>query len=307
MSEDLNSLIMNQAPQGDAYLYRALYHLGSQMADAMRAFAQNEADEDDEEDGGGTGVELPAADWAVVSVETYPFATLQEKYGADAVWGILQFVDQPGGLFALIDHASAKSLIGLPANRRFTDEHLDTIDEVVRRLSLVFGEQWADILSDTENQHGTFPEMPDLSELQEIFMGLVTSTPIAAITFRTTVPSQPLGRVMFAIPQPYLVPYADSLKVAADYTHVQTGGEDMDSRLHHLGDVPTPVVAYLGATSMTVAELQSLEEEDVIVLDQTATDPLVVELGGGARILAKPGTSPDGLRKAVQIVRLGAD
>lgn len=307
MSEDLNSLIMNQAPQGDAYLYRALYHLGAQMADAMRAFAQNEAEDEDEEGGGGAGIELPAADWAVVSVETLPFAALQEKYGTDAVWGILQFIDQPGGLFALIDHATAKTLIGLAANRRFTDEHLDTIDEVVRRLSVTFSEQWADILSDTENQHGTFPEMPDLTELQEIFMGLVTSTAIAAITFRVTVPSAPLGRVVFAVPQPYLVPYADSLKVAADYTRVQTGGEDMDSRLHHLGDTPTPIVAYLGATSMTVAELQSLEEEDVIVLDQAATAPLVVELGGGARILAKPGTSPDGLRKAVQIVRLGAD
>jgi len=71
--------------------------------------------------------------------------------------------------------------------------------------------------------------------------------------------------------------------------------------------VPTPVVVYLGATTMTVAELQSLEEEDVILLDQEAAAPLVIELGGGARILGKPGTSLDGARRAVQIVRLGVD
>ncbi|HEY9854240.1 MAG TPA: FliM/FliN family flagellar motor switch protein [Stenomitos sp.] len=308
MSEELNSLIMNQAPQGDTYLYRALYHLGSMMADALRTYGQaEEEDEDEDEDGGAPGVSLPAADWSVVSVETVPFSTLQDKYQSDALWGILQFTEQPGGMFVLFDHGTAKSLTGVAANRRFGDEHLDMADEVVRRMSETFTEQWADIFSEADNQHGTFPDMPELGELQEIFMGLATNTPMAAITYRVSVPSQPMGRVMFAIPQPYLVPYSDSLRVAAENTFVQTGGEDIDARLHHLGDTPTQVVAYLGATTMTVAELQGLEEEDVIVLDQGVTDPLQVVLGGGARILAKPGTSADGMRKAVQIVRLGAD
>lgn len=308
MSEELNSLIMNQAPQGDTYLYRALFHLGSQMADALRTYGQGEdEDEDDEEDGGAPGVSLPAADWSVVSVETVQFAALQEKYGTDALWGILQFTEQPGGMFVLLDHGTAKSLTGVPAVKRFGDEHLDMADEVVRRMSETFTNEWADIFSEADNQHGTFPEMPDLGELQEIFMGLATNTPMAAITYRVSVPSQPMGRVLFAIPQPYLVPYSDSLRVAAENTFVQTGGEDIDARLHHLGDSPTQVVAYLGATTMTVAELQGLEEEDVIVLDQGVTDPLLVQLGGGARILAKPGTSQDGMRKAVQVVRLGVD
>lgn len=305
MSEELNSLIMNQASQGDAYLYRALYHLGSLMADSMRAYGQDDEEEDDEE--AAPAIALPTADWGVVSVETLTFGQLQEKYATDSLWGVLQFIEQPGGVFALFDHGTAKSLIGQPANRRFTDEHLDQADEVVRRLAETFAEHWADIFSEAEAQHGTFPEMPDLSELQEIFMGLAANTPVACTTFRVTVPSQPLGRVMFAIPQPYLVPYADSLKVAAENTYVQTGGEDIDSRLRHLGDVPTPVVVYLGATSMTVSELQGLEEDDVIVLDQEVAAPLVIELGGGARVLGKPGTSTDGARKAVQIVRLGVD
>lgn len=307
MSEELNSLIMNQAPQGDTYLYRALFHLGSQMADALRTYGQGEEDDEDDEDGGAPSVSLPAADWSVVSVETVPFATLQEKYGRDALWGILQFTEQPGGMFVLFDHGVAKALTGVPANKRFGDEHLDLADEVVRRLSETFTQEWADIFSEADNQHGTFPEMPDLGELQEIFMGLATNTPMAVITYRVSVPSQPMGRVLFAIPQPYLVPYSDSLKVAAENTFVSTGGEDIDARLHHLGDSPTQVVAYLGATTMTVAELQGLEEEDVIVLDQGVTDPLLVQLGGGARLLAKPGTSQDGMRKAVQIVRLGVD
>lgn len=299
MSEELNSLIMHQAPQGDSYLYRALYHLGSLMADGLRGFN----DEGDEEGGS----QLPPADYTVVSVETLPFSQLQEKYGVDAIWGILQFVEQPGGMFVLVDHDSAKLLIGAPSQHLFSDEDFDQSDEIIRRFSMIFSQAWADIFSDTENQHGTFPEMPALEELQEIFMGLGINSAIACITFRISLPAQPLGRVMFAIPQPYLVPYSDSLRVAADNTYRQNSGEDMDSRLQHLGDVPTSVVAYLGFTTMTVAELHGLEEEDVIVLEQGATSPLLIEIGGGTKILGKPGTSSDGLRKAVQIVRLGAD
>lgn len=304
MSEELNSLIMNQAPQGDTYLYRALYHLGSLMADGLRGFSESEEGGGEE---GAPAIQLQAADYAVVSVETLSFTQIQEKYQNEAIWGILQFVDQPGGMFVLMDHETAKTLVGAPPNRRFSDEHLDQADEVVRRFSVAFTQSWADIFSDTENQHGTFPEMPDLGELQEIFMGLGANSAIAAVTFRISIPSQPLGRVMFAIPQPYLVPYADSLKVAAENTYLRNGGEDMDSRLHHLGEVPTSLVAYLGFTTMTVAELQGLEEDDVIVLEQEVASPLLIEIGGGAKILGKPGTSTDGMRKAVQIVRLGAD
>lgn len=304
MSDDLNSLVMGQATQSDAYIYRALYHLGSMMADCLRAFGQEEDDEDEE---GGVVVRLPAADWTVIATETLAFGALQERFAQRSVWGILQFVEQPGGMFVMLDHSSAKALIGVSETRAFSDDMIDQVDEVVRRISVTFTEQWADIFSEGENQHGTFPEMPELGELQEVFMGLSANTPIGCTTFRVSVPSQPMARVMFAIPQPYLLPYTDSLKVAAENTYVETGGEDIDVRLDNLGDVPVPVRAYLGTTSMTVSELHGLEEEDVIVLDQRVADPLIVELGGGSRILATPGTSPDGQRKAVQIVRLGAD
>lgn len=304
MSDDLNTLVMGQAPQSDAYLYRALYHQGTMMADALRAFGSEEDEEDEE---GGGGIALPAADWTVIAAETLTFGALQERYAERSIWGILQFVEQPGGMFVLLDHAGAKALCGIPENRAFSDDMIEQVDEVVRRVSTTFTDQWADIFSEGENQHGTFPEMPELAELQEVFMGLAATTPIAVLTFRVMVPSQPMARVMFGIPQPYLLPYSDSLQVAAENTYVQTGGEDIDERLANLGDVPVPVRAYLGATTMTVQELHGLEEEDVIVLEQRVADPLVVELGNGVRLMAQPGTSPDGYRKAVQIVRLGAD
>lgn len=318
MSDELNPLLMSQAPSGDAYVYRAAYHLGSLMADAMRSYEESSSEDEesddsyDEDEDDGLGLEtekihLPTADWLVVSVETHSFAQLQERYGQDAIWGVLQFTEQAGGAFLLMDHSTAKVLAGIPVNKRFSDDMLDTLDELVRRASEVFSQQWADIFSEAENQHGTFPEAPELSELQEIFTGLAGNTPMLSTTFRVTVPSQPMGRVVFTLPQSLLLPFADSLKVAADNTFVHTGGEDMDARLHHLGDVPTAIVAYLGATSMTVSELQGLEEEDVIVLEQDVSQPLVVEIGGGARILAKAGTSMDGSRKALQIVQLGLD
>jgi flagellar motor switch protein FliM len=189
---------------------------------------------------------------------------------------------------------------GAPLNRA-------AVDEIVRRVSAAVAEIWSDILSDASNQHGTFPEAPDLAELREVFTVLAPGTTVFATSFRIRVPARPLGRVLVLVPQPYLMPYVDSLEAAAENTFVRNAGESSDERLRYLGDVPVPIVALLGRAEMTVSELHALEEEDVILLDQEVSHPLQVLVGGGARLLATPGTGPDGSRRAIQITHLGVD
>ena len=297
MQDELNTLIMNQGPAGDAVHLRGVYYLGTLIEQMLTEFVDEE------------GL-VPPASWHVASVDEQPFSVLQEKYQGQALWGILSFVEQPGGALILADEASAKSLVAAPANKPLSDDHLSLVDGSFQRLADAMAQAWSDV-ANLESQLGVFPEAPDITELQEIFMGLTAKTPMITTSFRVHVPSQPLARIVLAIPQPYLIPLASSLEAAAEMTYAQNQGESIDERIDYLGDVPTPVVVYLGRTTMTVAELHSLEEEDVIVLDQPFGAPLLVELGGGsaggARILAKPGTTPDGLRKAVQVVRLGSD
>lgn len=277
---------------GNSTQFRALYYLGSQMAQALTEF-------EDEDQG------TPRASWSVTAIELLPFSQITERFATASYWGVIQYTEQPGGAFMLLSADTARVLVGAPPARNLTSEHLSLLDTVLARVTDVFGQAWADIAA-LEPQLGVFEEAPALDELQEIFMGLSGSTPLASTSLRVAVPGQPLGRLILAIPQPYLIPLQQSLEAAAEMTFLNGKDDAIEERLDFLGDVAVPISVTLGTTEMTVSELQNLEEADVILLDQLVTTPLDVSLGG-ARVLGKPGTSADGQRRAVQIVRVGRD
>lgn len=277
---------------GNSMQFRALYYLGSQMAQALTEFVDEE----------GT---TPSATWTVTAVDLQPFSQLAERFARDSLWGIIQFTEQPGGAFLLLSTDAGKALIAAPPDKPLGDDQLALLDTVLNRVTEVYAQAWADIAV-LEPQFCTFPEAPDIAELQEVFMGLSPATPLVCTAFRVNVPGQPLARLILAIPQPYLIPLAQSLEAAAEMTYLNGKDDAIEERLDHLGDVPVPVTVTLGSTQMALSDLQNLEEEDVIVLDQAVGSPLACDMGG-ARIWVKPGTSQDGLRRAVQIVSLGSD
>lgn len=277
---------------GNSMQFRALYYLGSQMAQALTEFV--------DEDGA-----TPSATWTVTAVDLQPFSQVAERFSQDALWGIIQFTEQPGGAFLLLGNDSGKALIAAPASKPLGDDQLATLDVILNRVTEIYSQAWADIAV-LEPQFCTFPEAPDIAELQEVFMGLSPNTPLVCTGFRVNVPAQPLARVILAIPQPYLIPLAQSLEAAAEMTYLNGKDDAIEERLDHLGDVSVNIAVTLGSTQMALADLQNLEEEDVIVLDQSVGSPLACDLGG-ARIWVKPGTSLDGMRRAVQVVDLGSD
>ncbi len=272
--------------------FRALYYLGNQIAQALTEFE----DEDHV---------APRATWSVSGIELWPFAQVAERFAEGAFWGVLQYTEQAGGAFLLLLEDTARLLVGALPNQAVSGDRLALLDTVLARVTDLFGQAWSDIAT-LEPQLGLFEEAPSLQDLQEIFTGLSGATPMASTTFRVAIPGQALGRLVLTIPQPYLIPLQQSLEAAAEMTFLNGKDDAIEERLDFLGDVPVPIQVSLGSTEMTLSELQNLEEADVILLDQLVTTPLEISLGG-AKVLGKAGTSPDGMRRAVQIVRLGPE
>lgn len=293
MSDELNPLLYGAGATNEAVTYRALFQLHSQMAQALTEYVDEEA-------------RIPNASWQVVAVEAQTLGNLYEKFPSGAVWGVLDFRDQPGGAFLLLTAQAARSLVGLGGQGELMDNEFAMVDFHLGMVGEAFSQAWTDI-AQLDPQLGTFPEAPTLADLQEIFMGLTLHTPLITTTFRVTVPGRPVERILLAIPEPYLIPLSSSMAAAAELTVSNADTEEMPQRLAHLADVPVPFAVHLGTTSMTVNELQNLEEEDVILLDQAVAEPLVAVAGSGAKLLVRPGTTPDGARKAVEIVGLVGD
>ncbi|HEY9764974.1 MAG TPA: FliM/FliN family flagellar motor switch protein [Chroococcales cyanobacterium] len=289
MTEELNPILQGQSGPNESIYFRALYYLHSQLADSLTEHTDEEG--------------LPTAAWGVVSVDQSPFSALADRYQSNALWGIIDFAEQPGGAFLFLSSDEAASFLDIPS-KVLDDDAYAMIDILLQRFCDYFKEAWSDI-QEFEPQLGTFPSAPSLGELQEIFMGLSPQTPLIVTTFRGSSPAKPATRVAIAIPLPYLIPLATSLEAAAEATYSNSGGENVNERLSHIGDTPTALVVSLGSTTMTVSELQNLEEEDVIVLDQLVSAPINIRIGKGAVVKGKPGTSLDGARLAVQITDLG--
>ncbi|MBU6427975.1 MAG: FliM/FliN family flagellar motor switch protein [Cyanobacteria bacterium REEB65] len=277
---------------GTSTQFRALYYLGSLMAQALTEYV----DEDNPS--------LRAA-WSVAGIDNLAFSALAERFGQHAIWGVIQYTEQPGGSFLLLDEDTARVLIGSPPAKPMSDDQFALLDTILARVTDAFGQAWSD-LAILEPQLGVFAEAPDVAELQEIFVGLSGTTPLACTTFRANIPGQPLGRIVLATPQPYLIPLGRSLEAAAEMTFRNGRDDAIDERLEYLADVAIPISVVLGTTQMTLLELQNLEESDVILLDQPVVGSLPLRLGG-ARVTCKPGTTSDGTRRAVQIMSFGGE
>lgn len=288
-----------QAPALQPALFRALYHLGMQMADVLRMPPEPD------EYGQLPETGLPQLEWTVSGLEMLPYATMAERHGQEAFWGIYQFTEQAGGVLFLLSMAGVQALLGGDGNEELDDEAIGIVDNLLARVADLHSQAWAEIAA-FEGQLGTFPEAPTLEELQEVVPGLAPATPMVCTSFRIRTSGRATARLVVALPQPLISPLDEAMEAVAELTWQTRDDSAASGRLAQLGDTPVRVLVTLGSTTLTLAELQNLERDDLLVLDQLVVAPLSADVGG-ATIRVSPGTTPDGLRRAVQVVRLERD
>lgn len=273
---------------------RALYYLHGKLAAQM---AQLQDDY----------LTFPQTSWQITAVEVKPFRELDDRYAEGAFWGILDFVDQPGGAFCFLDTPSAQMVTGLAEEELATDEGQGYVETWLNHLGQQFMMCWEEI-AQFDVQMFPSPIAPTLSELQAMFPGLNHNTPIIVTAFRVAQPGQhAVARIVLAVPQAYLLAVGASLQAVGEATYAQNDTTYFYERLAYVEDVPVSVSVLLGRTEMTVGDLQSLEEGDVIELDTTVGLPLDVRIGS-TTMRGMPGTTTDGRRLAVQLqLSPGAD
>ena len=268
---------------------RALYYLHSNLA-AQLAQLQDDY------------VTFPQTSWQVTGVEVKPFKELDDRYAENCFWGILDFVDQPGGAFAFLDLPAAEMVTGLSEHELADEDGQGYVETWFAHLGQLFMTCWEEI-AQFDVQMFPSPTAPTLPDLQAMFPGLNHNTPIIVTSFRVAQPGQAaVARVTLGIPQAYLLAVTQSLQAVGEATFSSQDTSYFYERLAYLEDVPVPVAVLLGRTEMTVGDLQSLEEGDVIELDTTVGLPLEVRVGNTV-LEGKPGTTADGRRLAVQIQR----
>lgn len=273
---------------------RALYYLHGKLAEQM-ALLQDDY------------ITFPQTSWQITAVEVKPFKELDDRYADNAFWGILDFVDQPGGAFCFLDMTAAQMVSGLSEHELAGEDGQSYVETWLSHFGQQFMTCWEEI-AQFDVQMFPSPVAPTLHELQAMFPGLNHNTPLIITAFRVAQPGQSdVARIVLGIPQAYLLAVGQSLQAVGESTYAQNDTTYFYERLAYVEDVPVSVSVKLGKTEMTVGDLQSLEEGDVIELDTTIGLPLEVHVGSTV-MRGMPGTTTDGRRLAVQLqLGMGAE
>lgn len=111
------------------------------------------------------------------------------------------------------------------------------------------------------------------------------------------------GTMSMCLPHPMLAPIMDKLSAQSWFAGASTGvaGDKPLAITEPIGDVEMPITVELGRRTMTLRDLLSLHEGQVIRLDTSANADLPIEIGRSVKFEGRPGLL--GKNVAVEITR----
>ncbi|MEB3328559.1 MAG: FliM/FliN family flagellar motor switch protein [Candidatus Sericytochromatia bacterium] len=279
--------VITTAPADYTFELRGLYLLHARLAESL-GLVQDEY------------FVFPQTLWQVTAVETTPFRQLDQKYGENAWWGVIDFAEQQGGGFAFLDHQAVALVTGIGEEDLADEAGAQQVEQWFLHLGACFQDAWAEAAG-FDVQIFPSPSAPPMSDLQGMFPGLNMNTPVVTTAFRVVQPGQPYtARVVVGIPQAFLLALGQSLQSLGEVTYGVHDTTHFYERFSHIEEVPVPVSVQLGTVALTVGELQSIEPGDVLELPAALGEPLTVKVGS-LELRGRPGTTQDGKRLAVQI------
>ncbi|HQH71889.1 MAG TPA: flagellar motor switch protein FliM [bacterium] len=182
-------------------------------------------------------------------------------------------------------------------NRELTEIEQTIIEKVLYRAFDCLHEAWANVLplNLSLEQSETNPQL-----LMQLYL---PSEMVILMTFEVTM-GEISGTLSFCIPYPTLEPIANQLSSTSWYaaSKKDLSEEHAEVLYDRLRRVSIPIIAYVGATKITLQDLLELSEGDVMQLNKRTGDDFVVRIGDEYRYTAKPGIRQN--HHAIQITKI---
>lgn len=235
----------------------------------------------------------------VVSVDQLTYDEFIHSMPSPMMVSIMEMSPLPGQALMGFGHEVTSSVIdrmlggpGYAENkaRELTDIEQSLIKRVVHRASVTLSEAWQSVLSLDIKIIG----------IEDSYALIQVATPgeiVALITFEVNIARRDSGLLSLCIPYPVLENIIDSLS-AQHIFHRQNQDVPPDQRdkvLHRLGLAKIPLQVLLAGTCIPVRELLALCEGDVIRLDRTLNEDLLVCVNQRPKFYGRPGTLRDNL------------
>jgi len=229
-------------------------------------------------------------------IRSIPNPTTLAVINMDPLKGSAILEIDPAITFSIIDRLFGGQGEGTKVTRDLTDIEQSVMEGIIVRILGNMREAWSQVI-DLRPRLGQIETNPQFAQI-------VPPTEMVVLVTLETKVGEVEGMMNFCIPYLTIEPIISKLSAQYWYSSVRRGTttENLNILRERLSTIAVTMVAEIGAMDLTVRDVLSLRQGDVIRLQNTRTsDPMALKIGNRPKFLCKPGQV--GNKLAVQITR----
>ncbi len=227
-------------------------------------------------------------------IRSIPSPTTLGVINMDPLKGSSILEIDPSITFTIIDRLFGGSGEATKMNRELTDIELSVIEGIIVRILGNLRESWSNVI-DLRPRLGTIETNPQFAQI------VPPNDMVVLITLETKV-GDVEGMTNFCIPYITIEPIISKLSAQYWYSSIRKGAtrENFNILKDRISEMAVDVIAELGNVEVTMRDVVSIQEGDIIKLPSTKiSDTLTLKVGNQKKFLCRPGVV--GKRMAVQI------
>ncbi|UMZ73370.1 flagellar motor switch protein FliM [Natranaerofaba carboxydovora] len=230
-------------------------------------------------------------------MRSLPNPTIMGVFSADPMEGSAVMESHPKIMYAIIDR-----VLGGPGETVESSRELTEIEETV--AIKIYDKMLENMKEAWKNVDDLKPKFERI-ETNPQFTQIISPNEMVAVTAFTVTFGEMEGLVNICLPYIFLEPVITRLTARYWFAtgHVKKASEEESQALDkRLKKTEVPLTAQLGSTSITVGELISLKEGDVISIDKETEEEIDILVGNKLKFRGSPGAV--GKKLGVQITEL---
>lgn len=240
----------------------------------------------------------------VVSVDQLTYDEFSRSLPNPVTIGVLELNPLPGQIFLAISHEIVSSIVdrmlggtglGETKARELTDIEESLVKKVFDKIIKTLEKSWKNVFPVRGAVVGvdTNSILAQLASPGEV---------VALITLEIQVANKYSGLLSLCFPYPVLETVIDQLSTQQIFQSKGKASsmEDKQKILNKLNNTNVKINVMLGSTDITIGEFIDLKTGDVLRLENSINDKLIVKVNGIPKFLGRPGTKKN--KVAINIV-----
>ncbi|MCD6121419.1 MAG: flagellar motor switch protein FliM [Spirochaetales bacterium] len=229
-------------------------------------------------------------------IRSIPNPTTLAVINMDPLKGSAILEIDPSVTFSIIDRLFGGQGEGAKFTRDLTDIEQSVMEGIIVRVLGNLREAWSTVI-DLRPRLGQIETNPQFAQI-------VPPTEMVVLVTLETKVGEVEGMMNFCIPYLTIEPIISKLSAQYWYSSVRRGTttENLNILRERLATIEVTLIAEIGKINLTVRDVLSLRQGDIIRLDSVRVgDPLSLRIGDRRKFLCRPGVV--GNKLAVQVVK----